>query len=153
MSVFWSSSPEIPFDSTVNLSICFPTHPKCAGWRDESSSPNLECSPGGAASNNQTSITFWIVRPLLPYWGSIFQPAKLEFHPRCTSDGMSERLEERQRGIVGQAGSQAPGLYKDKSFPWNKKKKGVRNAAWSQSPLVTRGKVWNAADAMSSKCG
>lgn len=38
--------------------------------------------------------------------------------------GMSERLEkERQRGIVGQAGSQAAGLYKDKSFPWNKKKK------------------------------
>lgn len=43
-------------------------------------------------------------------------------HVRRT--GMSERLEkERQRGIVGHAGSEAPGLYKAKSFPWNKKKK------------------------------
>lgn len=34
------------------------------------------------------------------------------------------------------------GLYKDKSFPW---KKRARNAVWSQSFLVTHGKVWNSA--------
>lgn len=76
------------------------------------------------------------------------RPTKFKFfaclHERWIR--MRERLEKGgQRKIVGRAGCQTTGLYKDKSFPW--KKKGARNAVWSQSSLVTRGKEWNATDA------
>lgn len=53
--------------------------------------------------------------------GAIFQPTKLEFQPPLLE---REVREEETKRIVGQAGSKAPGLYKDKSFPWNKKKGG-----------------------------
>lgn len=60
-----------------------PIHPTFAGWRDKRSSLNLECSSGGAASNNNRRITSWITRLLSPH--------KLKFQPGCRSDGRDER--------------------------------------------------------------
>lgn len=58
---------------------------------------------------------------------------------------MMERLEKGgRRGIVGRAGCQTKGLYKDNSFPW-KKKEGKKCCL--ESSMVTHGKVWNATDA------